>query len=98
VWSLFITFHVSVMAITPAIASHKVRHPSPSNFSVLLAPRQKVSCRDLAGAGGLRWCEATEPSAKRRPLSAVPDTQREGNIKKLPLISHKVAANWTDAL
>jgi hypothetical protein len=21
----------------------------------------------------------------------------EGNIKKLPLISHKVAANWTDA-
>jgi hypothetical protein len=22
------TFHVSVMAITPAIASHKVRHPS----------------------------------------------------------------------
>jgi hypothetical protein len=48
------TFHVSVMAITPAIASHKVRHPSPSNFSVFMAPRQKVSCRDLAGAGGLR--------------------------------------------
>ena len=23
------TFHVRVMAITPAIASHKVRHPSP---------------------------------------------------------------------
>jgi hypothetical protein len=22
------TFHVSIMAITPAIASHKVRHPS----------------------------------------------------------------------
>jgi hypothetical protein len=35
------TFHVSVMAITPAIASHKVRHPSPSNFSVFMAPRQK---------------------------------------------------------
>jgi hypothetical protein len=31
------TFHVSVMAITPAIASHKVRHPSPSNFSVFMA-------------------------------------------------------------
>jgi hypothetical protein len=32
------TFHVSVMAITPAIASHKVRHPSwgPSNFSVFM--------------------------------------------------------------
>jgi len=35
------TFHVRVMAITPAIASHKVRHPSPSNFSVFMAPRQK---------------------------------------------------------
>ena len=33
------TFHVSVMAITPAIASHKVRHPSssPSNFSAFMA-------------------------------------------------------------
>jgi len=31
------TFHASVMAITPAIASHKVRHPSPSNFSVFMA-------------------------------------------------------------
>jgi homogentisate 1,2-dioxygenase len=29
------------MAITAAIASHKVRHPSPSNFSVFMAPRQK---------------------------------------------------------
>jgi hypothetical protein len=35
------TFHVSVMAITPAIASHNVRHPSPSNFSVFMAPRRK---------------------------------------------------------
>jgi hypothetical protein len=36
------TFHVRVMAITPAIASHKVRHPSlPSNFSVFTASRQK---------------------------------------------------------
>src|SRR5215472_14205521 len=34
------TFHVSVMASTPAIASHKVRHPSlPSNFSVFMASR-----------------------------------------------------------
>ena len=33
------TFHVSVMAITPAIASHKVRHPSwsPSNFPMFMA-------------------------------------------------------------
>jgi hypothetical protein len=54
------TFHVSVMAITPAIASHKVRHPSPSNFSVLMAPRQKVSWRDPewgCGDGG----GATQP-------------------------------------
>jgi hypothetical protein len=35
------TFHVSVMASTPAIASHKVRHPSPSNFSMFMIPRQK---------------------------------------------------------
>jgi hypothetical protein len=47
------TFHVSVMTITPAIASHKVRHPSPSNFSVFMASRQKVSCRDPErGYGG----------------------------------------------
>jgi hypothetical protein len=33
------TFHVNVMAITPAIAIHKVRHPSrsPSNFSAFMA-------------------------------------------------------------
>jgi hypothetical protein len=33
------TFHVSVMAITPAMVSHKVRHPSSrvSNFSVFMA-------------------------------------------------------------
>jgi hypothetical protein len=40
------TFHVNVMASTPAIASHKLRHPSPSNFSVFMASRQKVTCRD----------------------------------------------------
>jgi hypothetical protein len=28
----------------------------------------------------------------------VPDAQHQGNIKKLPLISHKAAANRTDAL
>ena len=43
-------------------------------------------------------CEATEPSAKRRSLSVVPDARKLGNIKKLPLISHKTAANGTDAL
>jgi hypothetical protein len=43
------TFHVSVMAITPAIASHKVRHPSLSNFSVFIAPRRY---RDPEGLGG----------------------------------------------
>jgi hypothetical protein len=48
------------------------------------------------GAGGV---EATEPSAKRRPLSVVPDVQgTRVNIKKLPLISHKAAANRMDAL
>jgi hypothetical protein len=38
------TFHVSVMAITPAIASHNVRHPSSSNFSVFMAC--DYGCRD----------------------------------------------------
>jgi len=38
--------------------------------------------RDLVGAGGLRGVEATEPNAKRRPLSAVPDAQREGEYQK----------------
>jgi hypothetical protein len=42
------TFHVSVMPSTPAIASHNVRHPSPSRF-----PDEKVSCRDPErGCGG----------------------------------------------
>ena len=42
---------------------------------------------------------ATEPSAKRGLLSVVPDARRaEVNIKKLPLISHKAAANRTDAV
>jgi hypothetical protein len=35
---------------------------------------------------------------KRTPLSVVPDAQREANIKKLPLISHKAAANRMDAI
>ena len=53
--------------------------------------------RDLAGAEGVRG--ATEPSVKRRSLSGVPDAQRlKWNIKKLPLNSHKAAANRTDAL
>ena len=35
---------------------------------------------------GLEGIEATEPSAKRRPLSVVPDVQgARVNIKKLPL-------------
>ena len=49
------TFHVSVMAITPAIASHKVRHPSPSNFSVFLASRlAAVTSKRGCGDGGCR--------------------------------------------
>jgi hypothetical protein len=28
----------------------------------------------------------------------VPDAQQQANVKKLPLISHKAAANGTDAL
>ena len=48
---------------------------------------------------GLRGVEATEPSAKRSLLSVVPDVQGTSvNIKMLPLISHKAAANRTDAL
>jgi hypothetical protein len=37
----------------------------------------------------------TPRDGKRRPLSVVPDARRRklGNIKKLPLISHKAAAN-----
>ena len=47
---------------------------------------------------GLEGIEATEPSAKRRPSSVVPDVQgARVNIKKLPLISHKAAANGNDA-
>ena len=43
--------------------------------------------------------EATEPRLTRRPLSVVPDVKgARVNIKKLPLISHKAAANWTDAV
>jgi hypothetical protein len=62
--------------------------------------RSKIKgCRDLAGAGGLGRVEAREPSAKRRPLSVVPDVQGgRVNMKKLPLISHKAAANRMDAL
>ena len=46
---------------------------------------------------GARGVEATEPNFKRRPLSVVPDARRVGvNIKKLPLISHKAAANGLD--
>src|SRR5262249_58468782 len=48
------TFHVSVMASTPAIAIHNVRHPSlPSNFSAFMASQTK-SCRDLGGGEGWR--------------------------------------------
>ena len=46
------------------------------------------------GDGGLG---PRQPNAKRGPLSAVPDARRaEVNIKKLPLISHKAAANGID--
>jgi hypothetical protein len=42
---------------------------------------------------------ATTPNAKRGALSVVPNSQRpKWNIKKLPLISHKAAANRNDAL
>ena len=55
--------------------------------------------RDLAGAEGDGVRGATEPSVKRRSLSGVPDAQRlKWNIKKLPLISHKAAANRMDAI
>ena len=45
-----------------------------------------------AGGHGVRG--ATEPTAKRKSLSVVPDAGRARvNIKKLPLISHKGATN-----
>ena len=81
------TFHVSVMAITPAIASHKVRHPSwsPSNFSAFMASDlKKIGCRDLRIEGeGLGAAKTTEPTAKRRPLSVVPDAQCQGEYQKV---------------
>jgi hypothetical protein len=43
--------------------------------------------------GGTRIVWATEPSFERRALSDVPDAQGQGNIKKPPLVSHKVAVN-----
>ena len=50
-----------------------------------------------SGAGGHGGLEATVPNGKRKPLCAVPDARRaEVNIKKLPLISHKAAANRMD--
>jgi hypothetical protein len=86
------TFHVSVMAITPAIASHKVRHPSwsPSNFSAFIASDfKKLAAVTFAlrvrGWGGAK---ATEPTAKRRPLSVVPDAQCQGGISKSLRLFH----------
>ena len=60
-----------------------------------------VGCRDptLWGLRGIRGGGAATPNVERRPLSVVPDARRAGgNIKMLPLISHKTAANRTDAL
>jgi hypothetical protein len=47
------TFHASVMAITPAIANHKVRHPSwwASSFSALMvcvAYRSEWTCMSVS--------------------------------------------------
>jgi hypothetical protein len=49
--------------------------------------------------GGLRGrgLRPRSQKVKRRPLSVVPDARAGGNIKKLPLISHKMAANRNDA-
>jgi hypothetical protein len=59
-----------------------------------------VGCRDPRHEGrgdGGRGAMAT--NAKRGLLRAVPNARRAGvNFKKLPLISHKAAANRTDAL
>ena len=57
-----------------------------------------IGCRDPGTWGAEGDGVATEPNAKRRPLSVVPDVQgARVNIKKLPLISHKAAANGNDA-
>ena len=57
-------------------------------------------CRDLVGAGGLGGWGCRGHGAKfYTSLGVVPDAQyrKSGNIKKLPLISYKAAANRTDA-
>jgi hypothetical protein len=54
--------------------------------------------RDLAGLRGMGCAGPRSQVLNADRLSGVPDAQRlKWNIKKLPLISHKAAANWTDA-
>jgi len=53
-----------------------------------------IGCRDPTAGWGHGVRGATEPTAKRKSLSVVPDAGRARvNIKKLPLISHKGATN-----
>jgi hypothetical protein len=64
------TFHVSVMVSTPAIASHKARHPSPAQTSrCSWLPDKKLAAVTPRGAGG---SEATELKSKCRGVNLVP--------------------------
>src|SRR5262249_55010693 len=93
-----IRLSITMIAVTPAMESTKASLAAscPTKLAVFIANIQLSGCRDPKHMGVVG---ATTPSAKRRPLSVVPDVQgARMNIKKLPLISHKAAAKQTDAL
>ena len=54
-----------------------------------------TDCRRQAADAELQAAQITD--VKTQSLSVVPDAYAKGNIKKLPLISHKAAANKNDA-
>ena len=90
---------ISMIAVAPATETTKASLASWL-LSIFMAGDQLTRAAVTPrGAGGMRELEATVPTGKRKLLCAVPDARRaEVNIKKLPLISHKAAANRTDAL
>ena len=100
-----------VMQLTKTISEsvEKVRGGSPSFVAcplvifkllgVVHGFRLKKLAAVTSAHGGLRGrgLRPRSQKVKRRPLSVVPDARAGGNIKKLPLISHKMAANRNDA-
>jgi hypothetical protein len=99
-----IRLSITMIAVTPAMESTKASLAAscPTNLAVFIANIQLSGCRDPKHMGLGDWVGvvgATTTSAERTPLSVVPDVQgARMNIKKLPLILHKAAANRTDAL